>query len=278
MCALRHLPDRSEVRAVMSAARLLAPVAALVERRSAPGRWVILCEHASNHIPPGFADLGLSAAEREAHIAWDPGALALARGLAVRLDGVLVAARVSRLVYDCNRPPDAPGAMAERSEHYRIPGNAGLAAEERAARARAVYLPFHAAARAAIVRRIALGRSPLVVTVHSFTPVWFGQPRAVEFGVIHDADARLARAVAAEAQARTALRTELNAPYSAADGVTHTLRLQALPYGLANAMLEVRNDLLATPAQAEAMAATLAGVLTAAAAALQAAPAAAAAG
>jgi predicted N-formylglutamate amidohydrolase len=89
----------------------------------------------------------------------------------------------------------------------------------------------------------------------------------VEFGVIHDADDRFARAIVAAAQARTGLVAALNAPYSAADDVTHTLRLQATPYGLPNAMLEIRNDLIATPAAEDAMAELLAPVLSAALAA-----------
>jgi len=101
----------------------------------------------------------------------------------------------------------------------------------------------------------------VMVTIHSFTPIYMGQRRAVEFGVIHDADPTLARAVLAAALAQTSLRAELNAPYSAADDVTHTLRLQATPYGLANVMLEIRNDLIATPAAQEAMAERLAPVL-----------------
>jgi predicted N-formylglutamate amidohydrolase len=55
--------------------------------------------------------------------------------------------------------------------------------------------------------------------------------------------------------------TELNAPYSAADDVTHTLRVAATPYGLQNAMLEIRNDLIATAEAQEAMAEMLAPVL-----------------
>jgi predicted N-formylglutamate amidohydrolase len=147
---------------------------------------------------------------------------------------------------------------------HEVPGNAVISAEERLARTRAVYLPFQTAVHALIAERIALGRRPAVITVHSFTPVYFGQPRDVEFGVIHDADDRLARAIVAEAEARTDLSCGLNAPYSAADDVTHTLRLQATPYGLANAMLEIRNDLIATPADEAAMADRLAPVLAAA--------------
>ena len=233
---------------------------AVIEDRDAPSPIVLVCEHASNHIPPEWGDLGLSPDVQRAHIAWDLGALLLARGLAQRLRASLVHAPVSRLVYDLNRPPDQAGAMPARSEVYEVPGNRAISPADRAERTRAIYLPFHDDLHAELARRIALGRAPVLVTIHSFTPVWFGQPRSVEFGVIHDADQRLSHAILAEATG-TPLRSELNAPYSAADGVTHTLRLHATPYGLLNAMLEVRNDLIATPEAADAVAATLAPVL-----------------
>ncbi len=236
----------------------------VVENAAARGRLVIVCEHASNHIPARWGDLGLTPDQRQAHIAWDPGALGLARGLAERLDAVLVHAPVSRLVYDLNRAPDQPGAMPVRSEVHDIPGNAALAPAERAARTAALYLPFHDGLHALLMDRVARGLHPALVTIHSFTPVYFGQPRAVEFGIIHDADDSLPRAILDVARARTSLRTAMNEPYSARDDVTHTLRLQATPYALPNAMLEVRNDLIATPAAEAAMADTLAPVLAAA--------------
>lgn len=240
------------------------PPIVTIENREADGPFLIVCEHASNHFPPRYGDLGLDAAARQAHIAWDPGALALARGLARRLGAPLVAAGISRLIYDLNRPPQAPGAMARESEIYRIPGNAALSVAERQARTEAIYLPFHGALHAEIARRLAAGARPVIVTVHSFTPVWFGQRRSVELGIIHDADPAYAEAVWAQAREATGLDCRLNEPYSAADGVTHTLRLQATPYGLDNVMLEIRNDLLADAAAVEAMADRLAPVLPAA--------------
>jgi len=233
----------------------------VIENEAAAGRIVLICEHASNMIPQRWGDLGLSEAQRHAHIAWDPGALGLARGLSRRLDAVLIHAPVSRLVYDCNRAPDMPGAMPTRSEVHDIPGNATISAAERLARTQSLYMPFHDAAHGVIAERIALGLRPVIVTIHSFTPVYFGQPRSVEFGVIHDADPTYAKAILAAAQATTQLRSELNAPYSAADDVTHSLRVLATPYGLPNAMLEIRNDLIASPDAEEAMAEALAPVL-----------------
>ncbi|WP_343079900.1 N-formylglutamate amidohydrolase [Ostreiculturibacter nitratireducens] len=252
----------------MDNAQTLADPVVMVETAPGQGPFLFVCEHASNIFPERFGTLGLTDKQRQAHIAWDPGALGLARGLLSRLGGAFVAAKVSRLIYDCNRPPHSPGAMVGRSEMYDIPGNASLSAEARLERTEAIYVPFCSALHGEIARRLAVGLLPVIVTVHSFTPTWFGAPRDVELGVIHDADPSLAREVLAAARSRTGLKAELNAPYSAADGVTHSLRLHAVPYGLPNVMLEIRNDLIATPEAEEAMADTLAPVLSAALAAL----------
>ncbi len=233
-----------------------------IESRDAPGRVILVCEHASNAFPaPWDGGLGLGDDLRSAHIAWDPGALGVARGLAQALDGALIHAKASRLIYDLNRPPHAPGAMPIRSEIHDIPGNADLPEAERLARTQAHYIPFHAALSDLLACRLAQGRQPVLITVHSFTPVYFGQPRAVEFGLIHDADDRLACAIA---QQVTGLDTRLNEPYSAADGVAHMLARHATPLGLPHAMLEIRNDLIATPAAQAAMAARLAPAIRAA--------------
>lgn len=250
------------MRAVRSDAQLgvFSPV---IENETGQSPVLLVCEHASNAMPEPWGSLGLTEAQRQAHIAWDPGALGLARGLAQRLDATLIHARVSRLIYDCNRAPDMPGAMPTRSEVHDIPGNAAISAAERLARTEAVYLPWANGLHNLIAKRIALGRRPVIVTIHSFTPVFHGKTRAVEFGIIDDADPTLARAIFA-ACGPTGLNAQMNEPYSAADDVTHTLRLHATPYGLANAMLEIRNDLIADPAAEAAMADLLAPVLSAA--------------
>lgn len=240
---------------------------------------VVICEHASNALAEGWAalggDLGIDANTRAAHVAWDIGALGLARGLAAGLapgcgGAVLVHAPLSRLVYDLNRAPDHPGAMPARSEVFDIPGNQGLTAADRLARTRALYLPFHETLRAEIARLVALGRRPALIAVHSFTPVFHGALRAVEFGVIHDDDRTLSDAVLAAAQG-CGLETRLNEPYSAAGDVTHTIRLHAGPLKLHNTMLEIRNDLIATETGQAAVAARLVPVLAQALQSLEAA-------
>lgn len=229
-----------------------------IENAAGDGNTVIVCEHASNDFASTTGDLGLNRDQWQAHIAWDPGALGVAKGLSRALDAPLIRATASRLVYDLNRPPHSQGAMPERSETHDIPGNRALSVHQRLSRTEAHYIPFHSALFALLSRRLASGKPTALITVHSFTPVYFGALREVEFGIIHDVDDRLAQGIAAR---DTGLITRLNEPYSAADGVAHTLALHATPLGLAHAMLEIRNDLIATPEAQQAMAERLAPVI-----------------
>ena len=219
------------------------PVA--VENPRGRGEVLLVCEHASRRLPKRYGTLGLSEDALASHIAWDPGALAIARRMSKRLDATLIFQRFSRLVYDCNRPPESPAAMRDVSEIFRIPGNENLSAAEKALRTASLYLPFQGAIREEIATRQAKGIETVLVTVHSFTPVYFGRQRAVEIGILHDRDSRLADAMLEAAGDAGPYRVERNEPYGPADGVTHTLELHALPGGLLNVMIEIRNDLIA---------------------------------
>lgn len=219
---------------------------------------VLVCEHASCFIPTEFGDLGLDSAARQSHIAWDPGALGVARGLANHFDAKLITSNVSRLIYDCNRPPSARDAMPARSEAVDVPVNANLTDAQRRDRIATYYDPFHACLAGAI----AATPDPVIVTVHSFTPVYNGTPRTVEIGILHDTDARLADAMMQIARSRTSANVKINAPYGPDDGVTHTLKEHAIAAGHLNVMLEIRNDLIENLTQQDAMVDCLAGWLS----------------
>lgn len=227
---------------------------------------VVVCEHASNHIPASFDNLGLPQEALKSHVAWDPGAMPVAIRLAKRLDASLIASGVSRLVYDCNRPPDATDAMPARSEVIDVPGNSNLSQADREARTTAYYRPFEEALKQAITAIT----EPIIVTVHSFTPVYHGLARTVEIGILHDSDTRLADAMLDIAQANTNAKVERNAPYGPDNGVTHTLKEHAIKAGHLNVMLEIRNDLITTPDAQTAMADMLAVWITKACARVQA--------
>ena len=215
---------------------------------------LLLCEHASNALPARFGDLGLDDAARVSHAAWDPGALDLAKALSAALDAPLVAGTVSRLVYDCNRPPEAESAMPTRSEVFDIPGNLGLTEAQRADRVAQVYAPFCGAVETL------RPRTRVLVTVHSFTPIWHGQRRETEIGLLHDSDSRMVDAMLPHAPKDRVVHR--NRPYGPEDGVTHSLKLHAVAHGLPNVMIEVRNDLLTAPEAVAGIAADLMAMLT----------------
>ena len=230
----------------------------LVENAQGQSSVVIVCEHASYYIPDFYDNLGLEANALQSHAAWDPGALGLAKGMSARLDAALVASGVSRLIYDCNRPPTSVDAMPTQSETIKIPGNVGLTAGQRLDRTNRYYEPF----RIQLSKRIASTPNAVIVTVHSFTPLYHGASRAVEIGILHDTDTRLADIMLQLAPCHTDANVQRNAPYGPEHGVTHTLKEHAIKAGLSNVMIEVRNDLIQTAKQQDAMANVLANWLS----------------
>jgi len=225
------------------------------------GLVVLVCEHASAHIPEAYNNLGLSPATRDSHAVWDPGARALAARLSKALNAPLIVGCVSRLVYDCNRPPESPGAMPEKSELIEVPGNQGLSDEDKAVRVEQVYVPFCNAVGEVLEARKSNAIPTVLVTIHSFTPLYFGKPRNVEIGILHDTDSRVADAMLAQSELIAPRVVERNSPYGPADGVTHSLKIHGIEHGLMNVMIEVRNDLLETEAAQDAIAGELLGLL-----------------
>ncbi|NDW54525.1 N-formylglutamate amidohydrolase [Aliiroseovarius sp. PrR006] len=217
---------------------------------------IVVCEHASNRVPAHLGGLGLDDDILTRHIAWDPGALPVAKRLAQQMRAVLVHGGISRLVYDCNRPPEAPDAIPSRSEVFDIPGNAELSDLARSERVTQVYRPFSRM----LTEQIGVHRAHLqmMVTVHSFTPVYRGQMRDVQIGILHGDDDRLAHSMMQTIPADLGMEVQLNEPYAAVDGVAHTLNRHAVPYGLPNVMIEIRNDLIETAEQHARIAETLA--------------------
>ena len=209
------------------------------------GAFVISCDHASNFIPSEFGNLGLEAADLVRHIAFDPGALGVAREMSRRLDAPLICGGCSRLVIDCNRPLDAPDLIARTSESTFVPGNASLSAAERNERIERYYNPFHAALGAAVGRTASIASVPGVIAVHSFNPSYKGVSRPWEIAIIHDEDAAWAHGIIDRLRALGGLNVGVNEPYSPKDRVYYTLERHARSRGFPAVMIEIRNDEIA---------------------------------
>jgi predicted N-formylglutamate amidohydrolase len=227
--------------------------------------FVIVCDHASNRLPERYGDLGLSQTERVSHIAWDPGALAVSRGLVDLLDAPLVHSTVSRLIIDCNRDLDAPDLIWTLSEATRVRANEGLSADERAYRIAQFHRPYHDAITTLLDERHAAGMETILVCMHSFTPVYLGAPRPWPIGLIHGTDTGYTSALrdALVADSPT-LNVGWNQPYAALNGVTLTLEKHGDGRGLDATMIEIRNDEILEPAGADLWSRRLAHCLSSA--------------
>ena len=209
---------------------------------SGEGPFVLACEHASNLVPPSLRGLGLDPADLADHIAWDIGAAALTEKLSAKLDAPAVLAGYSRLLYDCNRAPDAPDCIPARADGRIVTGNERLDATRRRQRREGLYEPFHAALDEILGRR---GPGTALITIHSFTPRMRSGPRRdLHAGIIFDGENPFARRLAQQIAAHEGIICRINEPYAASDGVTHTLRRHGAGRGLRHAMIEIRNDLL----------------------------------
>ncbi len=208
---------------------------------------VLICEHAGNRIPRSLGSLGLGENDLKRHIAWDIGAEPVTRRLANLLDAPAVLQRYSRLVNDCNRPPDAASAMPEVSETTSIPGNQDLTPAERRQRTEEIYRPFHARVAEILDARASRGQSAIFVAIHSFTPVFKGVARPLHVGLLFDRDRRFTDVLLPLIARSGPWDVRCNEPYGPADGVCHMLNLHPEPRGLPYAMIEIRNDLIADP-------------------------------
>jgi predicted N-formylglutamate amidohydrolase len=205
--------------------------------------FVLVCEHACNHVPPALQQLGLSEADLKRHIAYDIGAEGTARLLSKLLDAPLILQRFSRLMYDCNRSPEQAAAIPEISETTVIPGNVKLSAEAKLARVNQVYRPFHHALEQFLDRRAVANKKTCLVSIHSFTRIYKAKPRSVDVGLLFDRDPLLANLLV---KSFAGVNTQLNEPYGPKDGVMHLMNLHAAPRGLHHLMVEICNDLIDT--------------------------------
>ena len=170
---------------------------------------IIVCDHASNAIPPDYGTLGLKREALERHIAYDIGAAEIAR----------------------------------RSAQF--------------------WEPYRQEIAATVDAMIAAGEPPAVISIHSFTAVWRGFLRPWKVGILWDRDDRMLKPLVQGLLAEPDLFADDvgdNEPY---DGALagDTIDAIATSRGLANALIEIRQDLITEKKHAEAWAERIARIL-----------------
>jgi predicted N-formylglutamate amidohydrolase len=232
-----------------------------VFHRAGRAELVMFCDHAGRAFPKALGTLGLGQRELDQHIAWDIGIAGLGRRLAHSLDAPFFMTAYSRLVIDCNRHVDDPTSIPQESDRIRVPGNRGLSAMDRRQRQEEIFRPYHAALTQEIQGRVSAGRVPVVISLHSFTPVMNGFQRPWHVGVLWNRDARLPVPLMRRLAQGPGLVVGDNEPYSGRDGHGYSIKFHAEALGLAHALLEIRQDLIAEESGQEKWAGILHRVL-----------------
>ncbi len=234
----------------------------LEQNGSGASAFLLVCDHFGRLIPRALGDLGLADEEAMRHIAWDIGIAGVATRLASLIDAHLVAQRYSRLVIDCNRPPDAPSSIPMISEATTIPGNEGLTREAAEARRAAIFDPYHRRIADVIDQRGRDGRPTILVALHSFTPVYAGIVRPWHVGTLYQHDHRLPPLLLQHLRAEADLVVGDNEPYAVRDTTDYTIPVHGEQRGLINSGIEIRQDLIEDVAGQEQWAERLARILS----------------
>lgn len=234
-----------------------------VLEENAAGRspFLLTSDHYGRLIPRALGDLGLPADELTRHIAWDIGIAGVAERLSKALDAHLIAQRYSRLVIDCNRPPAAASSIPLISEATVIPGNEGLSRDAAAARRQAIFDPYHRRIREVIDHRLHHKIPTVLVSLHSFTPVYAGIGRPWHIGTLYHRDTRLPPLLLEHLRNEPDLVVGDNEPYAVSDETDYTIPVHGETRGLMNSGIEIRQDLITDQAGQKQWADRLARIL-----------------
>ena len=223
--------------------------------------FLLTCDHYGRLIPRVLGDLGLPESELTRHIAWDVGIAGVAEMLSGYLDAHLIVQRYSRLVIDCNRPPHVASSIPLISEATTIPGNEGISREAAEVRRAEIFDPYHRRIDEIIDARRHRHMPPILVTLHSFTPVYAGIARPWHIGTLYQRDKVFPSLLLQALRAEPDLVVGDNEPYAVSDQTDYTIPVHAEARGLMNTGIEIRQDLISDQAGEKAWADRLARIL-----------------
>jgi predicted N-formylglutamate amidohydrolase len=210
--------------------------------------FVIVVDHAGARIPRALRHLGVSDQDLKRHIAWDIGALEVAKRVAAALDAPLIAQNYSRLVIDCNRDPKVSSSIPLVSEHTEVPGNLGISEAQKRQRVEEIFAPYHARIAALLDARARAGQHTFLVAQHSMTDLYKGSRREMQAAILYNRDRRFAGLMLQALRRDPALTIADNEPYFVSDETDYTIPRHAEARGLPHVEIELRQDLVGSEA------------------------------
>ncbi len=207
---------------------------------------LIVCDHARNYIPPQYNNLGMDEAQLQRHIAYDIGVESVTRQMCEMINVPAIMTNYSRLLIDPNRGDDDPTLIMRLSDGAIIPGNAKVDEEERQHRINTYHAPYHQEIDNQIDNMtLSAGKPPALLSIHSFTDKWKGNPRPWHITVLWDNDDRLVWPLLNGLREDTSIIVGENEPYTGElDG--DCMHQHGSNRGLAHALIEIRQDLIST--------------------------------
>ena len=203
-------------------------------------RILFLADHASNYIPSSFKNLGLKKNQLKSHIAYDLGIKELCINLSNLLNSKYIIGEYSRLIIDLNRDILDPTLIPEIVDRKIIAKNLNLSSYDKGKRISEIYNKYHHKIRTTITHNNIM----VVISLHSFNPIFKKKKRKIHFGILSNQDRRLSDCIIKEMKSRK-LKVGDNEPYEG-NLIGDTMYKHGLKNNLHHTLIEVRNDLLSS--------------------------------
>lgn len=201
-------------------------------------RIFLTCEHASAYFPHPWSMNEKDARLQDSHWLVDIGAARITKDLAHTLKAPAVLSRFSRIIVDANRDKQAENLILRSAENEPIYLNQNLDKAEYQRRIKNLYEPYHGAIdiKLGLYTDIAL-----ILSIHSFTPLWKGTRRLMEVGVLFSEETKLVRKIQT-CLSDHGIKTALNEPYSGIKSM-FSAKHHAKKHALDPLELEIRQDM-----------------------------------
>ena len=199
---------------------------------------LIIVDHASNTIPDKYENLKLTDSYLDSHIAYDVNIMNLAKNLSKELNSEIICGEHSRLFIDLNRGKSDPTLIAAISDKKIIKKNINITNKDKKFRIKEIYDKYHLSINSLIMKK----KIRLILSLHSFTPIFKGKKRNVEIGILSNEDRRYSQKLINKIRGKEYIVGD-NEPYIG-NLIDDTLYKHGLKNKLFHTLIEIRSDLI----------------------------------